>query len=215
MKDEIVRTLPHLHRIAEHRAAGLSWPQIAGKLQIDEDSIRLRVILHPHWERLLADARREFAAELATQAMIALGSQLQSDDAKVRMNAAIPLLRLHQTNLRNAAKANKEDFPPADMFAERPPSENSDGKYPPREDNCRENAVEESRSRENPPRADSPPEGLPQSRPASKSDSGGTSIPIPPSHSPRGGKIDLRRNMLLAPLISSKKPDRPPDGKRR
>ena len=216
MNAENISILPHLHRVAEQRAAGLAWPAIAEKLKIDENSIRLWVVRQPIWERLLSDARREFAAEMATKAMIALGNELQSPDAKIRMNAAIPLLRLHQTNLRHASKANKDEFPSADEFAMQTISENTEEKYPDREDvsPISKNVIEEPLGNDDPPRVEGKFEIASPSRLVSKHFSGRSSLPPLPSRLP-GGKIDLRRNMLLAPLLTPKKTDRPPDGKPR
>ena len=217
MNASIIRRLPHLHRIAEQRAAGLAWPLIAEKLRIDEDSIRFWVIAQPVWERLLADARREFAADLATQAMVALGRELQSDDAKLRMNAAIPLLRLHQTNLRHVAKPGKEEFPDDDDFAERSPPDDEDERVSFRENegHAQPSATGESSVSETPPKAEYGCNGGSPPLPATIAKSETTSFRPPKPGFPKAGKIDFRRNMLLAPLISSKKTDRPPDGKRR
>ena len=215
MNASIIRRLPHLHRIAEQRAAGLSWPQIAEKLQIEEDAIRLGVIVQPLWDRLLSDARREFAADLATQAMVALGNELRSDDAKARMNAAIPLLRLHQTNLRHVAKPGMEAFPDDDDFAERSPPDDEPLSLRENEGNARPPATGESTDPETPPKAEYGCNGGTPSLPASSAKSETTVIRLPKPGFPKAGKFDFRRNMLLAPLITSKKIDRPPDAKRR
>ena len=214
MNASIIRRLPHLHRIAEQRAGGHSWPQIAEKLRIAEDTIRFWVAGQPLWERLLADARREFAADLATQAMVALGRELKSDDAKARMNAAIPLLRLHQANLRHVAKPGKEDSPDDDDFAEQSPPDDERVSIRENEGNAQLSTPGESTVPET-PKAEYGCNRESPVLPASNAKSETTSTLLPKPGFPKAGKIDLRRNMLLAPLFSSKKTDRPPDRKRR
>jgi hypothetical protein len=89
--EKIVRLV---ERAAELRAAGHTWEQIAKKLRRSLAIRGWRRRYPEFWNRAIADARRELAAQASAEGLTVLRNLLLSQDEKVRRDASARLLAL-------------------------------------------------------------------------------------------------------------------------
>jgi hypothetical protein len=97
-----------LRQIAEYRAEGRSWAEIAQELKQSVQAVRTLV-----WENeslylpLLRKARSEFMKACCLDAMRTLQQQLKSNDEKLRNSAANCLLRFWMARMRYQSACQK------------------------------------------------------------------------------------------------------------
>jgi hypothetical protein len=97
-----------LAQIAEARAYGQSWEQIATTVKLSVAEVRRLPFLYAEaWKKQLSATRRELVNVGVAQAVVALGAALQSDDLKTKTQAALVMSRIYQTQSRNEDRALK------------------------------------------------------------------------------------------------------------
>ena len=182
--------LPQLREMAVQRADGASWQKIAEAYPADEALLRRTAENLPAWDRFLFDARQKAFADAAWEAVKVLQQALQSENEKIRMQAATQILRLHMATMKQIPKAAIGDEEIERRFEcdmEPIPEKNGETTLP-----------------------SSMPAVIPVVTPHHAAAAKGRPQGVRPS-----GKVDFRRNLLLAPLLSSKGIERPTNGKPR
>ena len=203
--------LPQLREIAAQRAEGESWQKIAEAFPIDEPTLRRAAENAPEWEGTIIEARREALASAAMEAVKILQQALHSENEKIRMQAATQLLRFYMATLRLKPKAKSEEEPPYDRQTEFRSEQTAD-------------APESLRDSERLPGLIEPIEFDLKAAPALQTTSVAVEIynakpaepaPVPSSNGHARGKVDFRRNLLMAPLLSANGISKPANGKPR
>src|SRR5262245_15708510 len=74
---------------AEHRAMGLKWESVAGRLGRPPETVRRWPVRYPEaWQRLYRAAERRAIAEGGAEARTVVRTLLRSKDERVRCNAS-------------------------------------------------------------------------------------------------------------------------------
>ena len=98
-----------LARAADLRAAGASWDAVAARLNLPAETAREWPALYPTaWQTALRTAERRLVAEASAESVLILRQLLQSDDEKVRRDAAKFLVDLRL----ELAKLDRPSEPP-------------------------------------------------------------------------------------------------------
>jgi hypothetical protein len=97
-----------LRQIAEHRAEGRSWAEIAPELKKSVQEVRTLVWENEeHYQPLLRRARSEFMKACCLDAMRALQQQLKAKEEKLRSSAANCLMRFWMARMRYQSARQK------------------------------------------------------------------------------------------------------------
>ena len=203
--------LTRMREIASQRAEGESWQKIAEAFPIEETKLRQAVENTPAWEGLLVDARQKALASAAMEAVRVLQQALHSENETIRMQAAAQLLRFYMATIRQKPKAKSEEEPDYDRQSEFRSEQTPIAPESVRDGERLQGLIE-------PLEFDL--KGTPALQPTSVSVEISNAKPaepaiVPSSNGHARGKVDFRRNLLIAPLLSANGIPKPANGKPR
>lgn len=94
--------------VAELRAAGTRWPEVATRMNLDLDELRRSVRENQReYDQLVRRARKELQQEAADAMLATLRGLLDSPDPKVTLTAATSLMRYEMARMREHSKRAK------------------------------------------------------------------------------------------------------------
>ena len=94
--------------VAELRAAGTRWPEVATQLNIELDVLRRTVReKQREYDQLVRRARKELQQEAADAMLATLRGLLDSPDPKVKLTAATSLMRYEMARMREQSNRAK------------------------------------------------------------------------------------------------------------
>lgn len=90
-----------LAQLAEGRAMGVSWEQLAHNLKKPVDELRALPFTYPkEWSKQMNSVRREITEASVNQTLVAMGQIMQGDDQALKVKAAATVAKIHQTRNR-------------------------------------------------------------------------------------------------------------------
>jgi len=102
-----------LRRAAELRTGGSSWPNAAGELGLETDSLRQLVLDdEPRWKKLLREAEKNVLRETGYESLLILRKLMRHPDVKIQRDCSIAFLKAWMAMLRHRPAAKRADGTP-------------------------------------------------------------------------------------------------------